>query len=208
MKKNKKNYKKIGILGGTFDPPHFGHLHISRIGIKKLKLNKLIWIVTKKNPLKEKPYLNSKIRVKLSKKITSKNKKIFVQYLDSKIKSINTFDLLNYIKKKNKNTILYFLIGADNLVKFHKWKNWQKIPKLAKMVVFPRQDYTIKSQVLFWLLVKSLHFHQLHPAAFAKNFLGYLFSYLQILYFYHLAKLCQHQFLVVIYFYFAFNINR
>ena len=145
MKKNKKNYKKIGILGGTFDPPHFGHLHISRIGIKKLKLNKLIWIVTKKNPLKEKPYLNSKIRVKLSKKITSKNKKIFVQYLDSKIKSINTFDLLNYIKKKNKNTILYFLIGADNLVKFHKWKNWQKIPKLAKMVVFPRQNYTIKS---------------------------------------------------------------
>ena len=95
MKKNKKNYKKIGILGGTFDPPHFGHLHISKIGIKKLKLNKLIWIVTKKNPLKEKPYLNSKIRVKLSKKITSKNKKIFVQYLDSKIKSINTFDLLN-----------------------------------------------------------------------------------------------------------------
>ena len=100
MKKNKKKFKKIGVLGGTFDPPHFGHLYISRIIIKKLKLNKLIWIVTKKNPLKSKPYLSSKIRVNLSKKITSKDKKIIVQYLDSKIKSINTFDLLNYIKKK------------------------------------------------------------------------------------------------------------
>ena len=100
MKNNKKKFKKIGVLGGTFDPPHFGHLYISRIVIKKLKLNKLIWIVTKKNPLKNQPYLSSKIRVNLSKKITSKDKKIIVQYLDSKIKSINTFDLLNYIKKK------------------------------------------------------------------------------------------------------------
>jgi len=51
----KKNYKKIGILGGTFDPPHAGHLHISKIGIEKLNLNKLIWVITKKNPLKKKP---------------------------------------------------------------------------------------------------------------------------------------------------------
>ena len=50
----KKKNNKIGILGGTFDPPHKGHLHISRVGIKKLKLDKLIWVVTKKNPLKKK----------------------------------------------------------------------------------------------------------------------------------------------------------
>ena len=49
----KKNYKKIGILGGTFDPPHEGHLHIAKVALKKLRLNKLIWAVTKKNPFKE-----------------------------------------------------------------------------------------------------------------------------------------------------------
>jgi len=43
-------------LGGTFDPPHLGHLYISKLGIRKLKLNKLIWVVTKKNPLKQKPW--------------------------------------------------------------------------------------------------------------------------------------------------------
>ena len=141
----KKNYNKIGILGGTFDPPHKGHLHISKIALKKLKLNKLIWIVTKKNPLKRKPYLSTKVRINLSKEMVKKEKKIFVRYFDDKIKSINTFNLLNYIKKKNKKTKLFFLIGADNLAKFHKWNNWKKIPKLAKIAIFPRQNYSIKS---------------------------------------------------------------
>ena len=141
----KKNYNKIGILGGTFDPPHRGHLYISKIALKKLKLNKLIWAVTKKNPLKRKPYLSTKIRIKLSKKITKREHKIFVHYFGNKIKSNNTFDLLNYIKKKNQKTKLYFLIGADNLVKFHKWNNWKKIPKLARIVVFARQNYSMKS---------------------------------------------------------------
>jgi len=141
----KKKLNKVGILGGTFDPPHIGHLYISKVALKKLKLKKLIWIITKKNPLKQKPYLSSKTRIKLSKYITKKEKKIFVRYLDNKIKSSNSFDLLNYLNKKNKNNKLFFLIGADNLVQFHKWKNWRKIPKLAKLVVFARPKYSIKS---------------------------------------------------------------
>ena len=145
QKLSKKNYAKIGILGGTFDPPHKGHLYISKFALKKLKLSKLIWIVTKKNPLKKKPYLSTKVRINLSKKMTEKEKKIFVKYYDDKVKSINTFNLLNYIKKKNQKTKLFFLIGADNLTKFHKWNNWKKIPKLAKIVIFPRQNYSIKS---------------------------------------------------------------
>ena len=139
----KKKYIKICILGGTFDPPHKGHLYISKVTIKKLKLNKLIWIVTKKNPLKKKPYLNLKKRINLAKKITFKEKKIRVKHYENKIKSATTYKLLNYIKKKN--TKMFFLIGADNLRKFHKWYNWKKIPRLAKIVVFPRKNYNIKS---------------------------------------------------------------
>jgi len=142
-----RSYKKkikIGILGGTFDPPHLGHLYISKIAIKKLKLNKLIWAVTKKNPLKKKPYLNIKTRIKLSKKLSYTEKKIFVHCFEDKIKSKNTYDLLNHIKRKQKKTKLYFLIGADNLIKFHKWKNWKKIPEFAKIVIFPRDSHLIK----------------------------------------------------------------
>ena len=145
MAKKLKKKIKVGILGGTFDPPHIGHLYISKFALKKLKLNKVIWIVTKKNPLKKKPYLDIKTRINLSKKFVKKEKKIFVRYFEDKIKSVNTFNLLNYIKKRNRNAKLFFLIGADNAIKFHKWNNWKKIPKLAKIAIFPRHSYSIKS---------------------------------------------------------------
>ena len=139
-----KNYKKIGILGGTFDPPHIGHLHISKIAIKKLKLNSLIWIIAKNNSFKKKPELSSKIRINLSKKITKNYKNISVKYFDKK-KYEKTYDLLKIIKKKNKENKIFFLIGADNLIKFHKWKKWKKIPELAKIVVFAREDFLKKA---------------------------------------------------------------
>ncbi len=151
-KKLTKNYIKIGILGGTFDPPHKGHVYISKITLKKLKLNKIFWLITKKNPFKKKPYLSTQSRIKLSKKITKNNKEIFIKYYDEKIKSSNTFNLLKYIKTQNKKSELFFLIGADNLKKFHKWKNWNKIPKLAKIVVFPRKNYSTNS-----IASKKLH---------------------------------------------------
>ena len=140
-----KNYKNVGILGGTFDPPHLGHLHISKIALKKLHLKYLFWIVTKQNPLKSKPILETNIRIKLSKNITQNQKKISVHYLDKKVKSKNTLDLLIYLKKKNKKTKFFFIMGADNFYKLHSWKNWKKIPKYAKIIVFPRQNYSDKA---------------------------------------------------------------
>ena len=98
----KKNHINIGILGGSFDPPHKGHLHISNIALKKLKLDSLMWVVAKQNPFKKKPHLSTKKRIQLSQEMTKKQKKILVKYLDDKIKSRNTFDLLNFLKKKNR----------------------------------------------------------------------------------------------------------
>ena len=140
----KKNYK-IGILGGTFDPPHKGHLYISKFAIQKIKLDKLVWVITKKNPLKKKPCINIKNRIKLSKKIVFKKKKIFVKYFVNNKYSTSTFSLLKYIKKRDPKQKLFFVLGADNLPKFHKWNNWYKIPKIAKMVVFPRRGYSSQS---------------------------------------------------------------
>ena len=141
----KKNCKKIGILGGTFDPPHLGHLYISKIALKKLKLDAVIWIITKQNPFKKKPYLSKDMRMLLSKYILKNEKKISVKYLDNLIRSKNTFNLLNFLKKREKKTELFFLIGADNFIKFHKWKKWNNIPQLAKIVVFARSSYSKKA---------------------------------------------------------------
>ena len=60
MSLKRNNLKRLGILGGTFDPPHFGHVEISKFTLKKFKLSSLIWAVTKKNPLKKPPVMNLK----------------------------------------------------------------------------------------------------------------------------------------------------
>ena len=154
LKYLKKNNLKIGILGGSFDPPHKGHLAISKVAFKKFKFNYILWTITKKNPSKNNPDLKLKTRIKLSKKILKNIKKIRVEYLDDHIKSSSTFDLLNFLKNFNKKLEIYFLIGADNLINFHKWHNWKKIPRIAKIIIFDRYPYL--TQALNSVALKKL----------------------------------------------------
>jgi len=127
---------KIGIFGGSFDPPHKGHLEISNIAIKKLSLDKLYWCVTKKNPFKKKTLFPLSERIKKSRKMTKITKKIRIKYFDEKIRSANTIDLIKYLKKRNKKDIFFLIIGSDNLINFHKWKQWKLLTKLTEIVVF------------------------------------------------------------------------
>ena len=145
MNRKKKTSKKIGILGGTFDPPHVGHLKIAKFAIKKLNLSLLIWAVTKKNPLKKLPYIKLKKRIVLSKKIVGKIGKIKVKSFDKLIKSSKTINLVEYIKKNNGDSKIFFLMGSDNLIKFHRWHKWKEIAELCKVVVFPRNGHLKKT---------------------------------------------------------------
>ena len=140
----KYQINKIGILGGTFDPPHKGHLAISKIALKKLKLEKVYWIITKKNPFKQKTYYTLKERLKKTKKILKKIEKIEVLYLDKKLNSSRSIDIIKFIRSKKKPKNLYFLIGSDILTDFHNWKSWKKIVKLIKLIVFSRKGYDKK----------------------------------------------------------------
>ena len=142
---NKTNTKKLGILGGSFDPPHLGHLKISLESKKRFKLNKIIWAITKKNPFKKKSALNLKSRVDLSKKIVKKYSFIKIQHFENKIKSNRTIDLINYLTKKNKNTSIYLIMGADNLINFHKWLKWKKISEKCQIIVFDRMGFKSSS---------------------------------------------------------------
>ena len=135
---------KIGILGGTFDPAHKGHLAISREAAKKFKLNKIIWAITKKNPLKKKSTTNLSTRIKYCKKIIGNTNLIKVKFYEEIINSNRTINLINYLTK-NKRDELYFLMGADNLINFHKWHQWKKISQKCKIVVFDRHGYKKKS---------------------------------------------------------------
>ena len=142
----KSNKRKIGILGGSFDPPHKGHVEISKISLKKIKLKKIFWIVTKKNPFKKKPFFSLKDRLSKAKRSIKKYKNIRVLYLDEKIKSSRTINVINYFREVKKQKNLYLILGSDNLLKFHKWTNWKKIVKLTKLIVFSRKGYDKKGK--------------------------------------------------------------
>ena len=137
--------KKLGILGGSFDPPHVGHLKISIEAKKRFKLNTVIWAITNKNPFKNKCENSLKERIFLSKKLALKNKFIKIEYYEKKLRSNRTINLIRFIEKKYHNTQLFFIIGADNLINFHKWHKWRDICDKCKILVFDRGGYKLKS---------------------------------------------------------------
>ena len=137
--------KKIGILGGSFDPAHRGHLGISLKAKKLYNLKYIIWAITKKNPFKKESKTPIKKRIQIAKKIVGLKKFIKIKFYEKKIKSNRTIDLINYIRKKNSNIDLYFIMGADNLINFHKWHNWKKISQKSNILVFDRQGFKSKS---------------------------------------------------------------
>ena len=139
---NKSKFKKIkiGVLGGSFDPAHKGHLAISKEAHKKFNLKSIIWAITSQNPLKKKTLKNLKERIIFCKKITKNTKFIKVKYFEDIINSNKTTDLIDYLHKTQKYE-LFFLIGADNLIKFHKWHKWKNILKKSKLIVFDRYGF-------------------------------------------------------------------
>jgi len=135
---------KIGILGGSFDPAHKGHLAISKEALKRFKLKKIIWAITKKNPLKKKSNKSLLTRIQKCKEIIKKFKSIEVKFYENKIKSNKTINLINYLTKNKKNEI-FFLMGADNLINFHKWNKWKIISEKCIIIVFDRYGFKKKS---------------------------------------------------------------
>ncbi len=136
----KTNKIKIGVLGGSFDPAHKGHLAISKEARKRFRLKKVIWAITKKNPFKTKSKTSVTERIKFCKKVIGSNLFIEVKFYEKIIKSNKTINLINYLKK-NKNVEIYFLMGADNLITFHKWYKSKSISQKCNILVFDRHGY-------------------------------------------------------------------
>ena len=135
---------KIGVLGGSFNPAHKGHLAISKKALQTYKLKKIIWAITLKNPLKKKNNTSISERIQSCKKIIKLNNFIKIKFYENILKSNKTIDLINHLKRTTKSEI-YFLMGADNLVNFHKWYKWKTISKKCKILVFDRHGYRKKS---------------------------------------------------------------
>lgn len=139
--------KKIGIFGGTFNPPHIAHLIHSEIVRTQVTLDKIIFIPSGNPPLKESGILDSLHRLKMTKIAFESDENFLVsdiEITDSADKSYTIDTLHKFRKLYNKSDIkLYLIIGLDNLIDFPKWKSPEKIFTLSEVLVMNRPGYSV-----------------------------------------------------------------
>ncbi len=155
---NNSGIKKIGLLGGSFNPPHQGHLHISDLALKNLKLDEIWWIPTLKNPLKdEKIYENYQIRLEKCQLLIENQPKIKIRAFDE----IYTIELIEKLQKNHKNIDFFWIMGADNLKNMHLWKNFEKLIELIPFAIFSRENHleNVNKTEAFKIMDKNLKCH-------------------------------------------------
>lgn len=130
--------RRIGLLGGSFNPAHKAHLEISLHALKYLKLDEVWWLVSPQNPLKKShdmaPYA---MRVKFARGV-AQHKKIRVSEIENILGTRFTVDTLTALRRKYPATSFVWLMGSDNLKQFHKWRDFSRIAQKAGIAVFAR----------------------------------------------------------------------
>jgi|TARA_B100001750_G_scaffold237048_1_gene241672 nicotinate-nucleotide adenylyltransferase len=137
--------KKIGILGGSFNPPHLGHLHISLLALKRLQLDEIWWLVSLSNPLKRS--VNSENYFKRLEKCSSVflDKRIKIVDLEYSMTTFYTFDIITQILKRCRNSQFIWIMGADCFERMDLWFRWEDIFKKIPIAIFSRNLRNMKA---------------------------------------------------------------
>ena len=133
---------RIGLFGGSFNPPHEGHALVSRIALTRLKLDRLWWLVTPGNPLKDAGQLAAlEARVALCRALAT-HPRIVVTDIEARIRTRFTYDTLRYLRERCPGARFVWIMGADNLLRFHRWRHWREIALMAPIAVIDRPGST------------------------------------------------------------------
>ncbi|MEM7290418.1 MAG: nicotinate-nucleotide adenylyltransferase [Pseudomonadota bacterium] len=133
----------IGLFGGSFNPPHEGHLLVSEIALRRLGLQQLWWMVTPGNPLKDISALPSLAqRIQWSEDINNDGR-VKITAFEAAYKVRYTAETLAIIRRRNPGVKFIWIMGADNLANFHKWQDWQKIAQTFPIAVIDRPGSTL-----------------------------------------------------------------
>lgn len=133
---------RVGLLGGSFNPAHEGHVEISLAALKFLELDYVWWLVSPGNPLKNKSDLSPfDERVKFARDL-EKDDRIIVSDMERNFDTRYTIDSLKRIKETLPSYHFVWLMGADNLIEFDKWKDWRGIAETVPFAIFSRPSYS------------------------------------------------------------------
>jgi nicotinate-nucleotide adenylyltransferase len=132
---------RIGLLGGSFNPAHEGHLHISREALRRLRLDQVWWLVSPKNPLKPKKDMAKFKKRFASAETMARDPRIRVTKIEKKLGTRYTVDTVNRLTELGPDLNFVFLMGADNFVQLPAWRNWQDIMATVPIAVLARPGF-------------------------------------------------------------------
>ena len=136
---------RIGLLGGSFNPPHAAHRAISLYALKRLKLDRVWWLVTPGNPLKDVGALHDlDERAEAARKMAH-DPRIDVTCLEAVIGTRYTVDTITYLRRRCSGLRFVWIMGADNLAQFHRWENWRRMASEVPIAVIDRPPQSFRA---------------------------------------------------------------
>ena len=136
----------IGLLGGSFDPAHEGHAHISREALKRMGLDQVWWLVTPGNPLKARQPAPMAERLARARTVMP-DPRVRITDLEAKLGTRATADTIDALRAIYPGVHFVWLMGADNLVQFHRWQDWEGIMRMVPVAVLGRPGSVVRGQM-------------------------------------------------------------
>ena len=134
----------VGLLGGSFNPPHIGHVHITEQALKAFRLHNIWWLVSPGNPLKEKCPTSVESRVLECRKIIQ-NPKVLISDIELRLNTRFTAETLRKLFLLFPGVRFVWLMGADNLSNFHNWEEWTWIMENIPIGVMARPRQIVRA---------------------------------------------------------------
>ena len=143
--KSGRRRRRVGLLGGSFNPAHGGHLQLSLEALKRLGLDEVWWLVSPQNPLKSAAGMAPLAARMAEARRVARHPRIRVTDIETRLGTRYTADTLAALTRRRGDTGFVWLMGADNLEQIPRWKNWRRIFETLPIAVFDRPTYSLKS---------------------------------------------------------------
>ena len=137
---------RVGLFGGSFNPAHEGHAHVAETALRRLRLNKVIWLVSPQNPLKSTAD-SASLRARMaSARAQAHGPRMIVSDVEQRVGSRYTIDILRILKARFPGVKFVWIMGGDNLASLHSWRGWVNILREMPVAVIARPGAEVKSR--------------------------------------------------------------
>ena len=139
------NGMRVGLLGGSFNPPHAAHRAISLFALKRLNLDRVWWLLTPGNPLKDTGALQGLAERAQAAREVAGDPRVDVSCLEAVIGTRYTVDTITHLRRRVSGVRFVWIMGADNLAQFHRWKDWRRIASEVPLAVIDRPPQSFQA---------------------------------------------------------------